>query len=478
MIRKIRPLPLDDAIPGRVSDRQVFQHDVRVEAGAEFEERGRQRHAQGEYAAALEWFERAYEAYRREANLLAAARAARTMGWFRGWVLGEWAVYSGWVSRARNLLEQAGAEGEGWMLLEEARQGNDLESQRRLYLKAIEKARAAGDCDLETEAIASLGIMLVFSGLVPEGMAYLDEALAAICGGDVEELPVVEGCLCGLLNACERTHDVIRAQQWLRAAAGVIERRRLTAVGGYCRAHYGSILIAGGRWAEAEDELQASLTILPEGSGIRAAALCRLADLRVQQGRLDEAAELLAGLDHHEDSVRPLAAIHLARHDAERAIEVLDRALSVGGHPDYVEAPLLALAVTAHLAVGSAEDARTVSEQLTELAGRQPSQYVKALAAVCRAQVCATSEDGDARACLHEAMSLFAQANMPVEVQRCRLELARVLAGERPSVAIAEATVAHGKLQELGASRDADAAACLLRELGGPVRTAQEAALD
>ncbi|HEX6596355.1 MAG TPA: hypothetical protein VF045_05440, partial [Acidimicrobiales bacterium] len=429
-----------------------------MEAGDELEARGRQLHAEGEYGAALQWFERAYETYRREGNLLAAARAARTIGWFRGWVLGEWAVYSGWVSRAQNLLEQAGAEGEGWVLLEQARGGNDLESQRRLYLAAIGWARAAGDCDLETEATASLGIMLVYSGFVPEGMAYLDEALAAICGGDVEELAVVEGCLCGLLNACERTHDVLRAQQWLGAAAGVIERRRLTAVGGYCRAHYGSILVAGGRWAEAEEELLASLTILPGGSAFRASALCRLADLRVQQGRLEEAAELLAGLDSHEDAVRPLAAIHMARGDGDRALELLERALSAGGHPDYVEAPLLALAVTAHLAVGSPEDARALSERVTDLADRQPSQYVKALAAVAKAQVCAASEGGDARACLHQAMSLFARANMPVEVERCRLDLARVLAVERPSVAIAEAMAAHRTLEQLGASRDADAA--------------------
>src|SRR6185503_18774578 len=110
--------------------------------------------------------------------------------------------------------------------------------QRRLYLRVIGDARTCGDTDLECEAITSLGMMLVFSGFVAEGMAHLDDALAAICGGDVDELPVVEGCLCGLLNACERTYDVARAQEWLRAARSVMERRHLVAVAGYCRAHY------------------------------------------------------------------------------------------------------------------------------------------------------------------------------------------------------------------------------------------------
>ena len=118
--------------------------------------------------------------------------------------------------------------------------------------KRSTSAGATGDADLECDATASLGMMLVFSGLVEEGMAYLDRALAAICGGGVRELPVVEGCLCGLLNACERTHDVDRAEQWLGAAEEVIRRGNLLAVAGYCRAHYAGILMTAGRWAEAE----------------------------------------------------------------------------------------------------------------------------------------------------------------------------------------------------------------------------------
>ena len=149
------------------------------------------------------------------------------------------------------MLERAGDErAEGWVRYEEARRWSDLDVQRRLYLEAIGLARRAGDADLECDATASLGMMLVFSGLVEEGMAYLDGALAAICGGGVRELPVVEGCLCGLLNACERTHDVDRAEQWLGAAEEVIRRGNLLAVAGYCRAHYAGILITAGRWAD------------------------------------------------------------------------------------------------------------------------------------------------------------------------------------------------------------------------------------
>ena len=202
---------------------------------------------------------------------MAAARAARTVGWFRGWVFGEWAVYQGWAAQALALLERARVTSAPRAGSATRRLGGAATSttQRRQYLEAIALARRAGDADLECEATASLGMMLVFSGLVEEGMAYLDEALAAICGGGVRELPVVEGCLCGLLNACERTHDVDRAEQWLGAAEEVVRRGNLLAVAGYCRAHYAGILITAGRWAAAEAELLASV-----GAARRVASRC------------------------------------------------------------------------------------------------------------------------------------------------------------------------------------------------------------
>ena len=149
----------------------------------------------------------AYAAYRREGDLLAAARAARTLGWFHGSVYGDWAVYRGWVGRAVSLLEEAGVDSNehGWVLLAQAQAGGGLDVQKRLYEDAIATARRCQDGDLECEALAALGIMLAFSGHVADGMARLDEALAAICAGEVDDLSVVEGVFCGLFNACERT---------------------------------------------------------------------------------------------------------------------------------------------------------------------------------------------------------------------------------------------------------------------------------
>ena len=56
---------------------------------------------------------------------------------------------------------------------------------------------------------------------------------------------------------------------------------------------------------------------------------------------------------------------------------------------------------------------------------------------------------------------------MPLDAGEARLELARAVAGEAPELAADEARTAFAAFRELGASRAMDAAAAVLRELGG-----------
>ena len=78
---------------------------------------------------------------------------------------------------------------------------------------------------------------------------------------------------------------------------------------------------------------------------------------------------------------------------------------------------------------------------------------------------------GDARGLLHQALAGFAEAQLPMELARTRLELARALAEEVPEVAVAEARAALVAFERLQAASDADAAMALLRSLGVPTRT-------
>jgi ATP/maltotriose-dependent transcriptional regulator MalT len=262
----------------------------------------------------------------------------------------------------------------------------------------------------------------------------------------------------------------------MRAAA---ERmRRSNVVAAFCRAHYGGILTAAGRWGEAETELVEATRHFDRGmSPRRDAAIIRLASLRVRQGRLEEGARLLEGLEQHPDAVPCLAALQLARGELARARDLLERA--TGGSDDEVPpvgasttvGPLLALLVEVHLEEGNLDGAGRVARRLGQLAQAQRGPYLRAVAALAEGQLRVASGQGDARACLHEALEGFGRARLPMEVARTRLELARALAEPMPEVAVAEAKAALEEFERLQAARHADAAGALLRSLGAPVRT-------
>jgi ATP/maltotriose-dependent transcriptional regulator MalT len=447
--------------------------DETDETGESLEALARDVYAKADYRGAMDIYEQAYTAYRNEGDLLAAARCARTAGWMHGWLFGEYAVFGGWMSRASAILEEYDADTaeHGWVLNMQARYGNDLAEQKRDYLAARDIGRAYGDVALEAESLNGLGTMLVLSGHTDEGFRYLDEALGAVCSGDVRDVFVVESTFCGLFASCERTHDVDRAQQWMRAADDLAKRFNFLPVAGYCRAHYGGLLTAAGRWTEAEKELNAAARVFSlDYIRIYGNVVCRLADLHIRQGRLEEAAQLLEGLEQHDDAVFPLAALHLAHGRIALARDLLERTIERGDHVDSYEGPLLALLVDVHIAAGDTDKAQAVTERLTQLAGGETGFYLRGIAALARGKVCVASGTGDARRCLDQALSTFAEGQLPFDVARARLELAKAVAADDPEVAVNEATAALNAFAGFAATRDADAAAALLRSLGSSGR--------
>jgi DNA-binding CsgD family transcriptional regulator len=446
-------------------------------SGAALEGLAEAQYLQREYPASAAGYERAYSAYRGEGQTMAAGRAARTAAWITGNVLGDWAVRSGWLARARSLLEEAGEDGpaRGWVLIIRAFSEPDAQLRESFLREAIAIGRRFRDPDIEFLGLAYLGGLFVLTDRVEEGLVLSDEALAALCAGELTELATVDEVFCGLLWACELVNDVARADQWMRAAA---ERmRRSNVVAAFCRAHYGGILTAAGRWGEAETELVEATRHFDHGmSPRRDAAIIRLANLRVRQGRLEEAARLLEGLEQHPDAVPCLAALRLARGELARARDLLERATGGSDEVPTVGAsttvgPLLALLVEVYLKEGNLEGAGRVARRLGQLAQAQRGPYLRAVAALAEGQLRVASGQGDARACLHEALEGFGRARLPMEVARTRLELARALAEPAPEVAIAEATAALEAFERLQAARHADAAGALLRSLGAPIRT-------
>jgi DNA-binding NarL/FixJ family response regulator len=452
-----------------------------VDSGATLEALGEALYLQREYADAAACYERAYAAYRRERRFIDAGRTARTVSWISGNVLGDWAVQSGWLGRARSILAEVGEDTteHGWALINEAFVEPDPVTREGLLRDAIAIGRRFTDSDVESEALVCLGGLYIMTDRIEEGLVLIDEALAAVCAGELAEVATVDSILCLFFWACESLNDVPRADQWMRRAAELMQRRNVAAA--FCRAHYGGILTAAGRWDEAEAQLVESAGQFGHGMP-RSAALIRLADLRLRQGRLEEADELLKGLDTHLDAARPLAALHLARGDTALALDLLERCTS--GADDTVPAvgattaigPLLALLVEVHLDGGNLAEAERAAGRLAAIAQAQRGSYLTAAAALAQGRVCVASGQGDARTCLHSALEGFARAQLPMELAITRLELARALAADSPEVAVAAAKAALETFERLNAARHADVTGALLRSLGAPVRTGPKGA--
>jgi DNA-binding CsgD family transcriptional regulator len=423
-------------------------------------------HFRGEYERAIELKERAFASYRRSGQPVQAADIARWLAFLHGTFHGNFAVASGWIARAERLLEDVDdCAAHGWLILDRAPLSRDSSEREKCATSALAIARRFGDADLEFDALALLGETYVARGRVAEGMKLLDEAMAAVSGGEVVAPGAVGEIYCRLLSACEHAADVRRAEDWM----ALIDRYVVWSefVRPTCRTHYGGILIALGRWPEAETQLVDAIRTFERGyRGDRVFPLVRLADLRVRQGRYEEAERLMEGAEWHPTARRAAATIAMARGDLQLAEELTGLCFEGGDPTDPACAPLLELLVGIELAREDLAAARETLGRLAALAAESGNELAGAFAELAAGQVRAAEGDVRAAANLKHALERLAVLGLPLEAARARLELARVIAPGTPDVAAVEARLALATFEGLGAARDVDAAAGLLRQLG------------
>lgn len=429
-------------------------------------------HWLGEYERAIELKERAFVAYNRVGQAVEASEQARVLAFLHGAVRGNDAAANGWFARAESLLEGMDETiAHGWIAFERAPLSRDAREREQLATAALGIARRFGDADLEFDALALLGEAYVEAGRTAEGMTLIDQAMAAVSSREVTGVVAVGDIYCRFLSACEQTCDVRRAEQWMSVVDHFVVWSHSLLVSTTCRLHYGGILIAIGRWAEAEEELIAAIRMSETSyRAMRVFPLVRLAELRVRQGRLEEAQRLIKGNEWHPTARRSLAVIALARGDVALAEDLAQMCLDGGDPNDPSCAVLHELLVAVQLAredIGAAE--RTVAV-LAELAEASGNDRAHAYAAFAEGRVLAARGDERASARLQAALEGFSTLDLPLEAGQARLALARAIAAARPGAAEAEARLALAEFERLGAVRHADAAAGVLRELGATGR--------
>jgi DNA-binding CsgD family transcriptional regulator len=406
----------------------------------------------GETRASVAHAERAYAGFRRAGDAAGAAATAAflCMTWASNF--DNHAVAGGWLARAERVAGGLDPNPlRGWLWLLRGYLEPDPGRAHELHRRVLELARASGDVDLELCALGDLGVSLVTVGRQAEGLALIDEAMAGTLGGEHLRPDTAVVTCCDMLVACELAADLERAAQWCQVADRFIARYGCPFLYARCRTLYGGVLLARGRWAEAEGELLAAVRMAEDaGPGPHADALARLADLRLRQGRLEEALALLPERGGGRAAARTAARLRLAL--GEPAVAAAGR--------------LAALAEGDRAGPAGGRGAGSLAGPATD--GGQ----LAALAAVASARLAADAGDGgEAGRALERALEGFSRLDLPHETAQVRLELARVLAATNPGLAVAEAGAALHAFERLGAAGDADAAAALLRSLGAPGRT-------
>jgi DNA-binding CsgD family transcriptional regulator/Tfp pilus assembly protein PilF len=431
---------------------------------------GRALHFQGEYGRAIELTERAFAAYLGTGRGIEAADRARWLAFLHGAVNANMSVAGGWMARAESALEGVKeCSAHGWLQLDRAPFAEEIRQREQLAASALAIARRFGDIDLEYDALSLLGEAYVADGRVEEGMKLLDQAMAAVISNEVTGIVAIGDVVCRLLSACEIALDLRRADEWMQAAPAFEAWKDW--ISPVCRNHYGGILVAAGRWAEAEAELESAIRTFERSYRLmREDPLVKLADLRVRQGRYEEARRLIDGHESHPLARRALAMIALGRGELDLAEDLVHLCLEGEGGADPRCAPVIELQVRVRLARDDLAAATEARNRLNEVASASEDARARAHADLADGLV-AVARGEPATASLQAAVRRFSTLALPLEAARAQFALARSLATGTPRAAVAEAQLALRTFERIGARPDADAAAALLRELGATGRS-------
>ncbi len=422
--------------------------------------------------------ERAYAGFRRDGELARAARIALWLSREYALAFDNDAASRGWLHRAERLLRDVapGAE-RGWLDLTRSEAVRDASTAATLAEGALDVALATGDTDLELRALAQLGLAEVTMGETERGLARLDEAMAAVTSGESPTLETFADICCTLMLACERAGDSERPQQWSAVLDDFVRAHDHVALLAFCRTCCADVYAANGRIDAAETELELAVDELTV-AGQRSRCIppsARLAEIRVLQGRYDEAEQLLVGLEREPEALQARVAVRIARGEPAAAAALLTERLDEIGWTSLAAAPLLAQLVESRLLEGYFDAATAAASALAQLASTRGRDRVEAQAAAARGRIALAEGGKDAADLLLEGVNRFAALGARLDAARTRLELARALSVTSPEIAVDTARRARAELEALGALRDADAAAALMRSLGAKGRAGPRA---
>jgi DNA-binding NarL/FixJ family response regulator len=412
-----------------------------------------------EYLGALE---RAHHAHLDGGERLRAARCAFWMG-INLILRGEMGRASGWVGRARRLVEREGRDcvEQGYLLLPlmfEHQAAGDHEAAIAAAAEASAIGERFGDADLLALAGHDRGILLIKQGRVVEGLGLLDEAMVAVTAGELS--PIVNGFVyCGVITGCQAAYEPRRAQEWTAALTRWCERQPdMVSFSGTCLVHRAEIMQLRGAWPDALQEARRAgeRCALAMNESAAAEALYRQGELHRLRGEFAAAEEAYRSASRGGYEPQPgLALLRLAQGDGEAAAAAIRRLVGETSEPSALVG-LLPAQVEIMLAVGDAQAARHACGELQEIAERWEGAMVAAMVAHARGAVALAT--GDARAALVALRSAgqgWRELEAPYEAARTRelVGLACAALGDDDTATL-ELEAAREVFARLGATPD------------------------
>jgi DNA-binding CsgD family transcriptional regulator/Tfp pilus assembly protein PilF len=429
---------------------------------------GQARWWSNDLASALDLRGRAYAAFVDTGRHGDAVRVAAWLAREYFTVHGNLPAAGGWISRADAQLEKAGPCADaGWLSLIKAAMTTDAEAMQAHAHEAIAIAKHFADHDLEIVGLSMLGLAQVYACDVRPGMSLLDEAMAAASGGELKSFWSVSDVYCNTLLACERAHDFERAEQWCRVVNEFSQRYEAKPLFPFCYVTYGTILSATGRWQEADAALTRAVEMFNAGHrALGVIAIGRLAELRLKQGLEEQAQQLLAGYEDHPLALRPSVRLRIAEGQPAIAARMLQTRLEQVGRASLLAAPLLVLLAEVQLAIGNHMSSRETADELMTLGTMTGQRCLIAEAELALGAALVGVDSDDAITHLERAAALFNELALPFETGRSRALAARARGDDDPAMAIADLRAAAAIFDRVGARREFDAAAAMLRDLG------------
>jgi ATP/maltotriose-dependent transcriptional regulator MalT len=372
------------------------------------------------------------------------------------------AIGSGWLGRARRALdEDAGCVEHGALLLREAELAHGdgtLDRAADLAERALDLGRALAAADLEAEALQALGRVLIDAGSPKAGIARLDEAMLLAIEGRLG--PYSTGKVyCSLISACEDLGDLRRAAEWTEATTQWAQQHPFAIFPGICRIHRAAVLDRQGELADAEREAsQACAELLASHVPNAATAFAEVGDIRRRLGDLARADEAFARAEELSGrACAGTALLRLAQGRVDEAARIVAGCIAEQSPNRLARARLLPAAAQVAIAAGDLDGAAASVAELESIAETFGTPMLGAAAALARGRLqLAGHEPAAASATLREALRRWQELAVPYEIATTRTLLAQALRdagdehGARESFAAARAL-----FDEIGVHLDA-----------------------